>query len=67
MNFKKYDRILKISSMEIISDNNFKGDLPTELAFSNHVEQDPKNNANAFNKYFVNIGPTLSPKIPTLV
>ena len=42
--------------------NNFDG-LPTEVKLNNHLEKDPKNIANAFNNYFVNIGPNLASKI----
>ena len=42
--------------------NNFDV-LLTEIKLNNHLEKDPKNIANEFNNYFVNIGPNLASKI----
>ena len=48
--------------MSFILTNNFDV-LPTEIKLNNNLQKDPKNIANEFNNYFVNMGPNLASKI----
>lgn len=51
---------------EIINTRKIKSSIPDSFKENEQISSDPKEIANKFNNYFVNVGPNLAEKFPKI-